>query len=88
MMTYTRRSLPLAIAVFTSSVTNTSAWVASATAAKSTSTSRSFSSTSTALKMAQEAYDETRGGTHTLADQVARFARAKEEKNQRYLDIA
>eukprot|EP00978_Attheya_sp_CCMP212_P036145 scaffold161996_cov28-Attheya_sp.AAC.1 len=86
MMTYTtRRSLPLAIAVFTSSVTNTSAWVASA---KSTSTSRSFSSTSTALKMAQEAVDETRGGTHTLADQVARFARAKEEKNQRYLDIA
>jgi NAD(P)-dependent dehydrogenase (short-subunit alcohol dehydrogenase family) len=81
MMTYTRRSLPIAIAVFTSSVTNTSAWVAA-------STSRSFSSSSTALKMAEEAFDETRGGTHTLADQVARFARAKEEKNQRYLDIA
>eukprot|EP00543_Licmophora_paradoxa_P008851 CAMPEP_0202459470 /NCGR_PEP_ID=MMETSP1360-20130828/35876_1 /ASSEMBLY_ACC=CAM_ASM_000848 /TAXON_ID=515479 /ORGANISM="Licmophora paradoxa, Strain CCMP2313" /LENGTH=289 /DNA_ID=CAMNT_0049080561 /DNA_START=147 /DNA_END=1016 /DNA_ORIENTATION=- len=32
--------------------------------------------------------DETRGGTHSLADQVARFSRAKEEKNERYLDIS
>jgi len=32
--------------------------------------------------------DETRGGTHSLADQVKRFARAKEEGNKRYLDIA
>ena len=32
-------------------------------------------------------FDETRGGTHSLADQVARFAKAKEEKNGRYLDI-
>lgn len=32
-------------------------------------------------------FDETRGGTHSIADQVARFAKAKEEKNERYLDI-
>jgi len=32
-------------------------------------------------------FDETRGGTHSIADQVKRFARANEEKNQRYLDI-
>eukprot|EP01083_Nonionella_stella_P021397 59352_1 len=32
-------------------------------------------------------FDETRGGTHSMADQTARFAKAKEENNQRYLDI-
>jgi len=32
--------------------------------------------------------DETRGGTHSIADQVARFSKAKEEKNARYLDIS
>ena len=31
--------------------------------------------------------DETRGGTHSIADQVARFAKAKEENNERYLNI-
>ncbi|KAH8045025.1 enoyl-(acyl carrier protein) reductase [Aureococcus anophagefferens] len=36
----------------------------------------------------QSTFDETRGGTHSLADQVARFAQAKAEKNGRYLDIA
>ena len=36
----------------------------------------------------QSTFDETRGGTHSLADQVARFAQAKAEKNERYLDIA
>ncbi|KAL9179255.1 hypothetical protein ACHAXT_008545 [Thalassiosira profunda] len=44
---------------------------------------RAIAST-TALNMA---FDETRGGTHSMADQVARFARAKKEKNERYLDI-
>ena len=33
-------------------------------------------------------FDETRGGAYSMADQVARFAKAKEENNQRYLDIA
>eukprot|EP00548_Thalassiothrix_antarctica_P002887 CAMPEP_0194139282 /NCGR_PEP_ID=MMETSP0152-20130528/8958_1 /TAXON_ID=1049557 /ORGANISM="Thalassiothrix antarctica, Strain L6-D1" /LENGTH=288 /DNA_ID=CAMNT_0038837065 /DNA_START=182 /DNA_END=1048 /DNA_ORIENTATION=- len=33
-------------------------------------------------------FDETRGGTHSMADQVARFAKATEEKNERFLDIA
>ncbi|KAH8049630.1 short chain dehydrogenase [Aureococcus anophagefferens] len=37
---------------------------------------------------AESTFDETRGGTHSLADQVARFAQAKAEKNERYLDIA
>jgi NADPH:quinone reductase-like Zn-dependent oxidoreductase len=32
-------------------------------------------------------FDETRGGTHSIADQVARFAKAKAENNPRYLDI-
>jgi len=32
--------------------------------------------------------DETRGGTHSIADQVARFSKAKEEENARYLDIS
>jgi len=38
--------------------------------------------------MSSDDFDETRGGSHSLADQVARFARAKEEKNERYLDIS
>mmetsp|Transcript_9971 Transcript_9971/g.13979 ORF Transcript_9971/g.13979 Transcript_9971/m.13979 type:complete len:291 (-) Transcript_9971:75-947(-) len=33
-------------------------------------------------------FDETRGGTHSIADQVRRFAKAKEENNKRYLDIS
>lgn len=39
-----------------------------------------------ALRMS-DGFDETRGGTHSVADQVARFARAKAENNERYLDI-
>mmetsp|Transcript_24824 Transcript_24824/g.35020 ORF Transcript_24824/g.35020 Transcript_24824/m.35020 type:complete len:328 (-) Transcript_24824:106-1089(-) len=46
-----------------------------------------FNRLSTQVKMAEE-FDETRGGTYSLADQVKRFAKAKEEKNERYLDIA
>ena len=59
-------------------VTNVAAWVAPAQA-------RSFSKQATQLSMAD--FDETRGGAYSLADQVARFAKAKEEKNERYLDI-
>jgi len=33
-------------------------------------------------------FDETRGGKYSIADQVARFNKAKEENNQRYLDIS
>mmetsp|Transcript_3480 Transcript_3480/g.7902 ORF Transcript_3480/g.7902 Transcript_3480/m.7902 type:complete len:325 (-) Transcript_3480:89-1063(-) len=43
----------------------------------------SFSSS--AISMAD--FDETRGGTYSIADQVARFAKAKEENNERFLDI-
>ena len=32
-------------------------------------------------------FDETRGGTYSIADQVARFANAKQTNNERYLDI-
>eukprot|EP00584_Thalassiosira_punctigera_P005490 CAMPEP_0172526164 /NCGR_PEP_ID=MMETSP1067-20121228/1132_1 /TAXON_ID=265564 ORGANISM="Thalassiosira punctigera, Strain Tpunct2005C2" /NCGR_SAMPLE_ID=MMETSP1067 /ASSEMBLY_ACC=CAM_ASM_000444 /LENGTH=330 /DNA_ID=CAMNT_0013309609 /DNA_START=21 /DNA_END=1013 /DNA_ORIENTATION=- len=46
------------------------------------------SSSSSSLAMAGEDFDETRGGTYSMADQVARFAKAKEEKNERYLDIS
>ena len=42
----------------------------------------------TYLKMSSDDFDETRGGTYSLADQVARFAKAKEENNERYLDIS
>jgi NAD(P)-dependent dehydrogenase (short-subunit alcohol dehydrogenase family) len=44
-----------------------------------------FSLSNTFLQMSD--FDETRGGTHSIADQVARFAKAKEENNQRFLDI-
>lgn len=37
------------------------------------------------LKMAE--FDETRGGTYSIADQTTRFSKAKEDKNERYLDI-
>ena len=40
----------------------------------------------TALKMTD--FDETRGGTYSIADQRARVAKAKEEDNQRFLDIS
>jgi len=34
-----------------------------------------------------EGFDETRGGVYSVADQAARFAKAKEENNERFLDI-
>lgn len=43
--------------------------------------------TSTTLNMADDGFDETRGGKYSMADQVARFAKAKEENNERYLNI-
>ena len=44
--------------------------------------------TATTTSLAMAAFDETRGGTHSMADQVARFNKAKEENNLRYLDIS
>ncbi len=32
--------------------------------------------------------DETRGGTYSIADQVARFSKAISDGNERYLDVA
>ena len=64
----------------------TSAFVAPAVAAAARKTSST-------LKMSGASqwdpdFDETRGGTYSMADQIARFAKAKEENNQRYLDIS
>jgi NAD(P)-dependent dehydrogenase (short-subunit alcohol dehydrogenase family) len=42
---------------------------------------------STSLKMSSGNFDETRGGTFSIADQVARFAKAKEDNNERFLNI-
>jgi len=52
-------------------------------------TTRSVASTSSssAINMADAEFDETRGGTHSMADQVARFAKAKSENNERFLNI-
>ena len=58
----------------------------STTNAFSTPSIATARSTSTSLAMAD--FDETRGGTHSMADQVARFAKAKSENNKRYLDIS
>jgi NAD(P)-dependent dehydrogenase (short-subunit alcohol dehydrogenase family) len=41
----------------------------------------------TKLKMSADGFDETRGGTYSMADQVARFAKANEDKNERFLNI-
>ncbi|CAJ1949622.1 unnamed protein product [Cylindrotheca closterium] len=40
---------------------------------------------SSAISMAD--FDETRGGTYSIADQVARFDKAKADNNERFLDI-
>lgn len=51
--------------------------------------SSSVRTSTTSIPMASSGdFDETRGGTYSLADQVARFAKAKEDGNQRYLDIS
>ena len=41
----------------------------------------------TQLKMSGGDFDETRGGSYSMADQVARFAKANAEKNERFLNI-
>jgi len=40
------------------------------------------------MSSANKDFDETRGGTYSMADQQKRFANAKETNNQRYLDIS
>mmetsp|Transcript_3474 Transcript_3474/g.9608 ORF Transcript_3474/g.9608 Transcript_3474/m.9608 type:complete len:342 (+) Transcript_3474:42-1067(+) len=69
------------------SVLNTSAFVVqaerSSIVSKATTTA---GTTTTTLKMSDD-FDETRGGTYSMADQVARFAKAKEENNERFLNI-
>lgn len=63
--------------------------------ATATGRSRAFASksiTTTSLPMAavqgEPDFDETRGGKYSTADQEARYAKAKKENNQRFLDIA
>jgi NAD(P)-dependent dehydrogenase (short-subunit alcohol dehydrogenase family) len=70
------------IALALASVTNVDAWVLPA---KVQAANNLHLSTSTSLKMAD--FDETRGGTYSLADQTARFAKANADKNERYLNI-
>ena len=41
----------------------------------------------TASSNDESSFDETRGGTYSIADQVKRFETAKRENNARYLDI-
>lgn len=52
-----------------------------------TTTTRTTVATSLAMASGDDSFDETRGGKYSIADQVARFAKAKEENNERYLDI-
>jgi NAD(P)-dependent dehydrogenase (short-subunit alcohol dehydrogenase family) len=74
MIGFSRAFIPVSLMA----ATNVAAWVAPAQA-RASFTSR------TQLAMAD--FDETRGGTYSLADQTARFAEAKAENNERYLDI-
>jgi NAD(P)-dependent dehydrogenase (short-subunit alcohol dehydrogenase family) len=69
--------------------THVGAWVMPAAAISSNNKLSPVSSYSSNynLKMSSEDFDETRGGTYSMADQVKRFANAKETNNQRYLDI-
>ncbi|KAL7440731.1 hypothetical protein ACHAXH_004300 [Discostella pseudostelligera] len=61
---------------------------AAASLISSTQSTPSTSYSRTTMSAAAAAnFDETRGGTHSIADQVARFAKAKAENNPRYLDI-
>jgi NAD(P)-dependent dehydrogenase (short-subunit alcohol dehydrogenase family) len=77
------------IALTLVSVTNVGAWVVSPAkavqAAANTNLHHLSTSTSTSLRMAD--FDETRGGTYSLADQVARFEKAKADNNERHLNI-
>ena len=58
------------------------AWTTATT--PSTSTSASSKLSFTKLNMS---FDETRGGTYSIADQVARFENAKATNNERFLNI-
>lgn len=59
--------------------------IASFVASNAFTIATAFRTQTTSLQMAD--FDETRGGTYSIADQEKRYARAKEENNQRYLDI-
>jgi NAD(P)-dependent dehydrogenase (short-subunit alcohol dehydrogenase family) len=68
------------------SATNVGAWVpVQVLPSQLQAATKRHISSPTFLKMAD--FDETRGGTYSLADQVARFEQAKAEKNERYLNI-
>jgi len=62
------------------------AWVLPQKALVSTESTPAFRTKTQQLKMA-DGFDETRGGTYSIADQVARFNKAKADNNERYLDI-
>ena len=60
---------------------------ATAFSIRAPSSSIATRSTLTTMSAAPSDFDETRGGTHSIADQVARFANAKATNNPRFLDI-
>ena len=61
--------------------------VAAWTTATTPSTSTSASSSKLSFTKLNMSFDETRGGTYSIADQVARFENAKATNNERFLDI-
>ncbi|KAL3918958.1 MAG: hypothetical protein SGILL_003997 [Bacillariaceae sp.] len=62
-------------------------WLSPASAIKTNGFASAVAASSSNLKMADKDFDETRGGTFSIADQTARFENAKATNNQRYLDI-
>ena len=61
--------------------------VAAWTTATTPSTSTSASSSKLSFTKLNMSFDETRGGTYSIADQVARFENAKATNNERFLNI-
>jgi NAD(P)-dependent dehydrogenase (short-subunit alcohol dehydrogenase family) len=62
------------------------AWVAPAAAIKTNGFAYAAAVSTSNLKMADN-FDETRGGTYSMADQEKRFQHAKDTNNERYLNI-
>ncbi len=78
-------TLSLSLALFSLAAV-AQAWVLPQKALVSKVSSRASRIQTLELKMA-EASDETRGGTYSIADQVARFSKANSDNNERFLDI-
>uniref|UniRef100_A0A6U6EC22 Uncharacterized protein n=2 Tax=Odontella aurita TaxID=265563 RepID=A0A6U6EC22_9STRA len=75
------RNICLTLALAAATTARVEAWITP------TSAVPRFAAKSSNLAMSADDFDETRGGTHSMADQVARFAKAKADSNERFLDI-